>query len=117
VIPTDARIAMGRQLLAGACDANTGGVAAHAGVTATVRDLHAPAATVVRWWTEQHRGRPLPNPCATARPGEEEPSEEELERRGIPDGWIYDDKGWCVFIETKVMAKLTAEGVSSAGAR
>jgi hypothetical protein len=26
VIPTDARIAMGRQLLAGACDANTGGV-------------------------------------------------------------------------------------------
>jgi hypothetical protein len=71
----------------------------------------------VRWWTEQHRGRPLPNPCATARPGEEEPSEEELERRGIPDGWIYDDKGWCVFIETKVMAKLTAEGVSSAGAR
>ena len=23
-------------------------------------------------------------------PGEEEPSEEELERRGIPDGWIYD---------------------------
>jgi hypothetical protein len=39
-------------------------------------------------------------------PGEEEPSEEELERRGIPDGWIFDDSGWCVFIETKVMAKL-----------
>ena len=30
-------------------------------------------------------------------PGEEEPSEEELERRGIPDGWIFDDSGWCVF--------------------
>lgn len=44
-------------------------------------------------------------------PGEEEPSEDELERRGIPDGWIYDDNGWCVFIETKVMAKLTADQI------
>jgi hypothetical protein len=44
-------------------------------------------------------------------PGEEEPSEDELERRGIPDGWIYDDDGWCVFIETKVMAKLTADQI------
>ena len=44
-------------------------------------------------------------------PGEEEPSEEELERRGIPDGWIYDDNGWCVFIETKVIAKLTADQI------
>ncbi|MCP1761995.1 PD-(D/E)XK nuclease family protein [Bradyrhizobium japonicum] len=41
-------------------------------------------------------------------PGEEEPSEEELERRGIPDGWIFDSDGWCVFIETKVIAKLEA---------
>jgi hypothetical protein len=44
-------------------------------------------------------------------PGEEEPSEEELERRGIPDGWIYDDNGWCVFIETKVTAKLTSDQI------
>jgi hypothetical protein len=44
-------------------------------------------------------------------PGEEEPSEEELERRGIPDGWIYDDSGWCVFIEAKVMAKLTSDQI------
>lgn len=29
-------------------------------------------------------------------PGEEEPSEDELERRGIPDGWISDNEGWCV---------------------
>src|ERR1700682_3739058 len=33
-------------------------------------------------------------------PGEEEPSEDELDRRGIPDGWIFDDEGWCVFIES-----------------
>jgi hypothetical protein len=44
-------------------------------------------------------------------PGEEEPSEEDAERRGIPDGWIYDDNGWCVFIETKVISKLTADQI------
>ena len=26
-------------------------------------------------------------------PGEEEPSEDDLERRGIPDGWIFDEEG------------------------
>jgi hypothetical protein len=44
-------------------------------------------------------------------PGEEEPSEDELERRGIPDGWIYDNEGWCVLIESKVIAKLTADQI------
>jgi hypothetical protein len=46
-------------------------------------------------------------------PGEAEPSEEGLERRGIPDGWIFDDNGWCVFIESKVLAKLTAAQIRS----
>ena len=45
-------------------------------------------------------------------PGEEEPSEDELERRGIPDGWIFDNEKWCVFIETKVMAKLTSDQIN-----
>jgi hypothetical protein len=44
-------------------------------------------------------------------PGEEEPSEDELERRGIPDGWISDNEGWCVLIESKVIAKLTADQI------
>ena len=47
-------------------------------------------------------------------PGEEqeEPTEEDLERRGIPDGWIFDiEGGWCVFIETKVIAKLGADQI------
>ena len=44
-------------------------------------------------------------------PGEEEPSEDDLERRGIPDGWIFDEEGWCVFIETKVIAKLSADQI------
>ena len=48
-------------------------------------------------------------------PGEEEPSEEEeLERLGIPDGWIFDiEGGWCVFIEVKVIAKLNAAQITS----
>lgn len=45
-------------------------------------------------------------------PGEEEPSEDDLERRGIPDGWIFDEEGWCVFIETKVMARLGADQIN-----
>jgi hypothetical protein len=45
-------------------------------------------------------------------PGEEEPSECDIERRGIPDGWIFDDeKGWCVLIESKVMARLRGEQI------
>jgi hypothetical protein len=44
-------------------------------------------------------------------PGEEEPSEEDLERRGIPDGWIFDSEGWCVFIESKVIAKLGSDQI------
>jgi len=43
---------------------------------------------------------------------EEEPSESELERRGIPDGWIVDDTGWCVFIENKVISSLTSDQIA-----
>ncbi len=47
-------------------------------------------------------------------PGSIEITENELERLGIPDGWIYDDEGnWCVVIETKVTAKLYANQISS----
>jgi hypothetical protein len=43
-----------------------------------------------------------------------EPSEEDLDRRGIPDGWICDEESaWCVFIETKVTAPLRAAQVRS----
>jgi hypothetical protein len=45
-------------------------------------------------------------------PGEDELSEDEIERQGIPDGWIFDDQGWCVFIETKVLAKLGADQIN-----
>jgi hypothetical protein len=44
-------------------------------------------------------------------PGEPEPPEEELERRGIPDGWIFDEDGWCLLIESKVLSKLRADQI------
>jgi hypothetical protein len=47
-------------------------------------------------------------------PGEEEPSEDDLERRGIPDGWIFDEEaGWCVLIESKVISKLRADQINN----
>jgi hypothetical protein len=46
-------------------------------------------------------------------PGEEELSEDDLERRGIPDGWIFDEEdGWCVFIESKVIATLGSDQIN-----
>jgi hypothetical protein len=42
-------------------------------------------------------------------PGELEPSEIEAEQRGIPDGWIFNDDGWCVFIECKVLTELRSD--------
>jgi hypothetical protein len=47
-------------------------------------------------------------------PGEEEPSEEELERRGVPDGWIVaEEQAWCALIESKVLAPLRAAQIES----
>lgn len=44
-------------------------------------------------------------------PGEEEVGEEDSDRRGIPDGWIVDDEGWCVLIECKVIARLGSDQI------
>jgi hypothetical protein len=41
-------------------------------------------------------------------PGEDEPSGDEVELRGVPDGWIFTNDGWCIIIESKVLAKLYA---------
>ena len=39
-------------------------------------------------------------------------SEEEAERRGIPDGWIYSvEEEWCIIIESKVLIRLGADQI------
>lgn len=42
-------------------------------------------------------------------PDEPEPTEDEAERRGLPDAWIYSDNAWCLLIESKIAASLTHE--------
>lgn len=43
-------------------------------------------------------------------PGEDSGySEEETERRGLPDAWIHDGEGWALIIENKVQAVLTKD--------
>lgn len=39
-------------------------------------------------------------------PGDSEPDEDEAERRGLPDAWVYDDDGWSLLIESKIESKL-----------
>jgi hypothetical protein len=46
-------------------------------------------------------------------PHEAEPREDELEQRGIPDGWIFHEQEWCAFIESKVLSKLRADQIRS----
>lgn len=39
-------------------------------------------------------------------------SEEEAERRGIPDGWVYSvEEEWCVVVESKVLSRLTTDQI------
>jgi hypothetical protein len=43
-------------------------------------------------------------------PGEDSSySEEETERRGLPDAWIHDGEGWALLIESKVQAAFTKD--------
>jgi hypothetical protein len=45
-------------------------------------------------------------------PGETQPSEEEAERRGLPDLLIHDGSTWCLLLESKVQAALTMDQLS-----
>ena len=42
-------------------------------------------------------------------PGEPETDEQEYERLGLPDAWIFDNNGWCLLIESKISSTLTAD--------
>ena len=42
-------------------------------------------------------------------PGDPPDTEEQAERRGLPDIVIHDDAAWCLLIESKVQAPLTAD--------
>ena len=63
----------------------------------------------VRWIT----GRPPPKKILKIveqrLPGEAEGTEDESERRGLPDAWIHDDESWSLLVESKVSASLKNE--------
>ena len=44
-----------------------------------------------------------------AASGEAEVSEEESEKRGLPDAWIHDDDRWSLLVESKISAALNPE--------
>lgn len=41
-------------------------------------------------------------------PGEEQIPEQEAERRGLPDGWIFNESGWALLIESKISSAIDA---------
>ncbi len=45
-------------------------------------------------------------------PGQDEGEElTEQQRRGLPDGWIFDDDGWALLIESKIGCRLEADQI------
>jgi hypothetical protein len=62
----------------------------------------------VHWATGQKPPSPPLSIVEQTLPGQEEPlSEDQERRRGLPDGWIYDEGNWCLLIENKIQSALT----------
>ena len=63
----------------------------------------------VRWSTGKAAPRPAQLEIIEQRlPGDPEVTEELAEQRGLPDMCIHDGDEWCLAVESKVMARLTA---------
>jgi hypothetical protein len=45
-------------------------------------------------------------------PGETELDEDEVERRGLPDAWIYSKDGWALLIESKVSSPIDKDQIA-----
>lgn len=64
----------------------------------------------VRWATGEKATAKRLHILEQQLPGEEEPrDEDEAERRGLPDGWIHDDAGWALVMESKIESALTRD--------
>jgi len=62
----------------------------------------------VKWVTR----KPIPKNIKIIEqqlPGEIEITEEESERRGLPDAWIFDDESWSLLIESKISSPLKTD--------
>lgn len=64
----------------------------------------------VRWVTAERAPTAQLHIVEQTLPGDQEPGEEdEAERRGLPDAWIYDSKGWALVIESKIESPLNRD--------
>lgn len=61
----------------------------------------------VKWVTGQSAPTGKLHIVEQRLPGEPELSEQDAERRGLPDTCVYNESGWCLLIESKVAASLT----------
>lgn len=66
-------------------------------------------AAFVRWVTGKDRSVAALVVQGQSLPGQPELSEDEADRRGIPDGCISDGEGWALLIESKVVARWNAD--------
>jgi len=64
----------------------------------------------VKWVTGQSQNKSKLAIVEQRLPGEPEISEDESEKRGLPDAWIFDeDNEWSLIIESKIAATLSSE--------
>jgi len=62
----------------------------------------------IQWATGQKPPTSQSSIVEQTLPGQEEPVQEDQDRRrGLPDGWIYDEENWCLLIENKIQSALT----------
>jgi len=60
----------------------------------------------IKWVTGAHPTNNKLKLLEQRLPGEEEVTEDDLEDRGLPDGWIHDDQEWSLLIESKALSSL-----------
>ena len=66
----------------------------------------------VRWATGERAPTGNLRVAEQSLPGQDEGEElTEQQRRGLPDGWIYDDDGWALLIESKIECRLEADQI------
>lgn len=63
----------------------------------------------IRWATSLAAPRGVLSLESQCVPGEEEKAEEIQEQRGIPDGWVYNEAGWALLIESKAAAPVSVD--------
>lgn len=69
-------------------------------------------AAFVHWATGQRLPKHSPvKVIEQSVPGKIEAEEEEPEKRGLPDAWLYNEDGWCLLVESKVASAISQDQI------